>query len=338
WTGSHIDTVPNAGMFDGMAGVVAGMEAVRLLQERGATLRRSLTVVVYMSEEPTRFGLSCLGSRILAGDLTAERTASLRDAEGNSLYEMLDRLGFVPNHFKNVVKKPGEVYAFIELHIEQGNRLEKLRKPIGLVTAICAPTNLTVTVTGEQSHAGGTSMEDRRDAMMASAEISLLLEHLAQEASRLGSYTTGTVGLLQNIPGAVNVIPGKTIFSIDIRGVDFAVKDRMLAELRGGISEIARRRGITADLALENHDRPMICDSHVLDILRDACGETPYAEVISGAYHDSLFVSRFVPTAMLFVPSRGGISHSPEEWTDFVDIARGADILADALERLANEV
>ncbi|MCI2106643.1 MAG: M20 family metallo-hydrolase [Intestinimonas sp.] len=336
WTGSHIDTVLNAGMFDGMAGVVAGLEAVRLLKNAGEHPRRTLVVVVYLSEEPTRFGLSCLGSRIMAGDLDERAIRTLKDKDGETLYDLLSRLGFTPEHLAGAVKRPGEVHAALELHIEQSANLERRGKRLGLVQAICAPTNLTVTVTGRQSHAGGTSMADRRDAYMAAAEMSLTLEQLAREADKQ-SYTTGTVGVVSNIPGAVNVIPGKTVFSIDIRGADFAVKDAMLSKLRASFLKIAEKRDVSVELVLENHDVPARCDGRLLEVLRLACGSTPYLETISGAYHDSLFVARFAPVAMLFVPSRNGISHSPEEWTDFEDIALGAQVLAAAMLQIGDD-
>ncbi len=336
WTGSHIDTVLNAGMFDGMAGVVAGIEALRILSSR-KRLKRSVSVVIYTSEEPTRFGLSCLGSRLLSGDLTIEDTKKLYDSEGYTFYHRLEQLQFHPENLSDIVRKRGDVYANIELHIEQSPNLEKNEKVLGFVKAICAPTNLNVRVSGVQSHAGGTSMEERRDAFMAAAQMSLVVERLAKKANE-SSYTTGTVGMIDNKPGAVNVIPGICEFSIDIRGVDFETKDKMLSQLLKECGEVADERQVKVDIKIENHDNPAVCDKHILDVLEKHASGIPSMTTFSGAYHDALFVSRFAPTAMLFVPSKNGISHSKDEWTEFEDIEKGTQVLVAALEELANEI
>lgn len=335
WTGSHIDTVLNAGIFDGMAGVVAGMEAIRMLQNAGLRCRRTLIVVVYMSEEPTRFAYSCLGSRALCGNLDAEGMKQLFDKEGNSLYGLLEKLGYAPDKLETVVKKPGDVFATLELHVEQNNTLERAGKKIGIVEAICAPTNLLVTVNGVQSHAGGTNMVDRHDAYMAAAELSLKLEAIALEANKQ-SFTTGTVGIIKNIPGAENVIPGTTTFTIDIRGVDMALKDSVLEQLRAAAAEVAAKRGVEINLELRNHDLPAICNGKLQVLLKEACTEEEYMSTLSGPYHDSLYTARFAPMAMVFVPSKDGISHSPDEWTDFEDVARGAEVLAHAMYQAGN--
>ncbi|GIM30351.1 Zn-dependent hydrolase [Clostridium polyendosporum] len=337
WTGSHIDTVLNAGMFDGMAGVVGGMEALRLIKESGVNFDRSIEVIVYTSEEPTRFGLCCLGSRAMAGHLTLEDTKKLEDKDGKTLESVLKELGYNLNKFEDIPVKKGEVFAAVELHVEQNNKLEKKGLPVGIVKTICAPTNFTVEVTGCQSHAGGTSMEDRRDAYAASCEIALILEDLALKCS--SEYNTATVGRVEVIPNAVNVIPGKVRFSIDIRDCEFETKVELIEELKKEIRKIEDKRGVQVKLINENNDIPMKCDATILNILRNSCEDKgiPYDVMISGAYHDSMFVGEFTPVAMVFVPSKNGISHSPEEWTDFKDIALGVDVLAKSLLELANK-
>lgn len=337
WTGSHIDTVLNAGMFDGMAGVAGGMEALRLIKESGVKFDRSIEVVVYTSEEPTRFGLCCLGSRAMAGRLTLEDAKKLQDKDGKNLESVLRRLGYNLGKFEDIPVKKGEVFAAVELHIEQNNKLEKKGLPVGIVKTICAPTNFLVEVTGCQSHAGGTSMEDRRDAYAASCEIALILEDLALKCN--SEYNTATVGKVEVIPNAVNVIPGKVRFSIDIRDCEFETKVQLIEELKKEIKKIEEKRGVQVKLINENDDVPMKCDPAILDILRNSCEEKDisYDFMISGAYHDSMFVGEFAPVAMIFVPSKNGISHSPEEWTDYKDIALGVDVLAKSLLDLANK-
>lgn len=337
WTGSHIDTVLNAGMFDGMAGIVSGMEALRLIKESGLNFKRNLVVIVYTSEEPTRFGLSCLGSRAMAGAMTLDDTKLLLDEDGKSLYEVLERLGYDLSKYSEIKKEVGDVYASVELHIEQNNNLEKASLPIGIVKGICAPTLYEVTIKGCQSHAGGTSMQDRHDAFAAACELSLLLERLTKESK--GEYVTGTVGRIQVLPGAVNVIPGYVKMSIDIRSIDMSSKLRVMEQLLKGKEAIEKDRGVEIIFEMENHDSPLVCDRKIIENLEKNCEvlQVPYMELISGPYHDSLFVGRFAPTAMIFVPSKNGISHSKEEWTDYQDIATGAEILAQTLLQLSNE-
>lgn len=338
WTGSHIDTVLNAGMFDGMSGVVAGLEAVRLIQVNKLKHERSIVVVVYTSEEPTRFKVGCLGSRAMAGKLDAEAAEKFVDDGGNTLYDVLQKLGFPVQDFDKVPVKKGSVYAAVELHIDQNGVLEKAGKPIGIVKTICAPSVFDVEVIGRQSHAGGTTMEDRQDAFMATAEIALALEQLGRTSQ--SEYTTVTIGRVQVIPNAVNVIPGKVVFSIDIRDCDYDCKNDLIAKLEAEIKKIAAKRKVKVNLTQYNNDYPMKCDENIIEKLENACEKekTPYIKTISGAFHDSMLVGEFAPVAMIFVPSKNGISHSPEEWTNFADIAAGTDVLADTLIELANEI
>lgn len=336
WTGSHIDTVPNAGKFDGMAGVACGMEAIRLMKESGITNKRDLTVVVYTSEEPTRYQLSCIGSRTMSGNLTLEDTRHIFDLSGRSLYEKLTELQYDLSEFGKIRKYPGDVYASVELHIEQNNRLEKAGLPIGLVKKICAPSNYLVEVTGVQSHAGGTDMEERKDAYAASCEMALALEQIARECP--SEFNTATIGCVKVVPDAVNVIPGKCIFTVDIRDCNMDTKQETIRRFTKVFEEIAKKRNVAISIEEKNNDTPLTCDAAILGMLEQSCKELglPYMDMISGPYHDSLFVGRFAPTAMIFVPSKNGISHSPEEWTDFEEIAQGADVLASVLYKLAN--
>ncbi len=336
WTGSHIDTVPNAGKFDGMAGVICGMEALRLIKESGERHQRNLTVVVYTSEEPTRYGLSCLGSRAMSGDLTLEATRYLTDQDKGSLYEKLQELGYDLNRFRDIKKSKNEVYASVELHIEQNNRLEKRGAPIGIVEKICASSIFRVIVEGVQSHAGGTDMTERRDALAASCEIAMRLEQLAKESK--SEYNTATIGRINVIPNAVNVIPGRTEFSIDIRDCNMETKQELIQALMNEMDAIAKQRKVRVTVTEENDDEPLLCNPNVVACIEKSChglGISP-EYMISGPYHDTLFVGRFAPSAMIFVPSRKGISHSPEEWTDYKQLAVGTDVLVNTLLNLAN--
>lgn len=338
WTGSHIDTVLNAGMFDGMAGVVGGIEALRLIKESGIPHRRDISAVVYTSEEPTRFGLSCLGSRALSGKLSLDDTKSLIDKDGKSLYEVLNSLGYDLSRFGDIPKKSGDVFAAVELHIEQGPKLEQHGNKIGIVKTICAPTNYEVSVYGVQSHAGGTSMDDRHDAYCAACEIALTLEKLARENTN-SDYTTATVGRVNVIPNAMNVIPGQVDFTVDIRDTDYQSKNILFDTLAKGFADIEQKRGVKIEYKKLNEDMPIKCDPAFTEIIEGYCknNSVPYEYLISGAYHDSMMVGLFAPVAMIFVPSKNGISHSPEEWTDFEDLATGVELLAEALLEISNK-
>ena len=337
WTGSHIDTVLNAGMFDGNAGVISGMEALRLIKESGKQNKRDIEVIIYTSEEPTRFGLGCLGSRTMAGELTAEEMKTIVDKDGMSLAQVLESLGKNLEEIKDVKRKSGDVHAAVELHVEQGAVLDTRGIEIGVVTTISAPTDIRVSVFGTQEHAGATPMDMRKDAMSAAAEIMLGLEGLARNSKDYS--TVATVGKVEVLPGSTNVIPGQVNFSIDIRSADMEDKEMLISKLKAIVSCVENVRNVKVNLEIVTHDAPADADPHVIETIRGICDEdvVNYNMMVSGAYHDSMFVSKFAPFGMIFVPSKNGISHHIDEWTDFEDIAAGTDILAETLFRLSNE-
>lgn len=336
WSGSHIDTVINAGMYDGMAGVIGAIEACRMIRDAGEAHRRPITAVVFASEEPTRFGTGCIGSRAMIGDLTLEQTKELFDDSGVSLFSELERLGYTKMDYSAVRRRPGDVFASVEMHIEQAPVLEQLQIPIGLVTGICAPTYIHVTLKGEQKHAGSTPMNVRRDVVPAASEIILKLESLARAYGN--THTVATVGKVQVFPNAANVIAGEVSFTIDIRDISEQTKRELTENICSFIDVVAKTRHLQAVHSVDTDDMPRMSDPRVLAILEQSC-ETlgiPCHKMTSGAYHDSLLVAEFAPMAMIFVPSRDGISHDPAEYTSIEEIARGTDVLADALLRLAN--
>ncbi len=335
-TGSHIDAIPNAGRFDGTVGVLGGLEAIRALMRAGYQPRRSIELIIFTSEEPTRFGIGCLGSRLLGGLLDPKWANARTDRDGVSLDDARRAAGF-EGSLAGVHLPEGYYSAFVELHIEQGPILERRKIPLGIVTAIAAPAAFKVTIEGEGGHAGAVLMPDRHDALLAAAESAL-----AVEASALSSGsrdTVGTVGVCEVFPGAVNSIPSRVRMEIDLRDTDEARRDAVVLEIQLAFQEIARRRGVQAAMEQVNADPPAQCDPHVVDTLIQAC-EThglPFERMVSRAYHDSLFMSRIAPTAMLFIPCRGGFSHRPDEYASPEAIAQGALVLAEALARLASQ-
>ena len=340
WSGSHIDTVRNGGMFDGMVGVIGALEACRWIKENSIAHKRNIVVVVYTSEEPTRFGYGCIGSHALTGHLTLEKTKELKDDAGESLYDILKRLGYPLSEYGNIQKKRGDIFAHVEMHIEQADKLEIAGLPIGVVEGICAPSYISVDIKGTQEHAGSTQMAQRRDALCATSEIILEVEKTAKMFNDFceNATTVGTVGKLQILPNSPNVIPGKTSFMIDIRDVDNRTKDRFVEKILEKMDKIALKRGIHVEYHLVENDIPRKSDEKIVKVIEESCKKlkVDYMKMVSGAYHDSLLIAEIAPMAMIFVPSKDGISHDPAEYTEYSDIVTGTRILADTLVTLAN--
>ena len=333
-TGSHIDAIPNSGRFDGVVGVLGALEAIRALQRAGRRPRRSIELVMFTAEEPTRFGLGCLGSRLLAGTLSREKIASLRDAQGLGVPEACARADLTGT--MESTRLPPDCYsAFVELHIEQGPLLERQRLPIGVVTAIAAPATLRVDLTGQGGHAGTVLMPDRHDPSLAAAETMLAVERAARATG--SRDTVATCGLVQVSPGAVNSIPRQVRLEIDVRDVDQARRDSVLAVIHTAAQEAAARRGCGWTEQILNADPPAVCAPPIVAAIEQAAAGLglPCQRMISRAYHDSLFMAQVCPTAMIFVPSKEGISHRPDEYTAPEEITRGVQVLAGTLDLLA---
>jgi N-carbamoyl-L-amino-acid hydrolase len=334
-TGSHIDAIPNAGRFDGTVGVLGALEAIRALVRAGYQPRRSIELIIFTSEEPTRFGIGCLGSRLLCGLLDPAKAGARLDRDGVTLDNARWAAGF-EGPLASVPLPPGYYSAFVEMHIEQGPMLERHNVPLGVVTAIAAPASLTIIIHGEGGHAGAVLMPDRHDAFLAAAEIALAVEASARSSG--SNDTVGTVGVCDVFPGAVNSVPSRVRMEIDVRDTDEARRDSVLEKIKLACDEIANRRDVQASLELVNADPPAHCAPLVVDTLIQASkthGLT-FERMISRAYHDSLFMSRIAPTAMLFIPCRGGVSHRPDEYASPEAIAQGTLVLAEALAQLAS--
>ena len=334
-TGSHIDAIPNAGRFDGTVGVLGALEAIRALARAEYQPRRSIELIIFTSEEPTRFGIGCLGSRLLAGLLDPETAGPRTDRDGVTLDNARWAAGF-EGPLASVPLPRGYYSAFVEMHIEQGPLLELHNVPLGVVTAIAAPASLTITIEGEGGHAGAVLMPDRHDAFLAAAEIALAVEAGARSSG--SNDTVGTVGVCEVFPGAVNSVPSRVRMDIDVRDTDQSRRDAVLEKIERVCEEVASRRGVKAKLEIVNADPPAHCAPLVVDTLVQASKThgLPFERMISRAYHDSLFMSRITPTAMLFIPCRGGVSHRPDEYASPEAIAQGTLVLAEALAHLAS--
>jgi ureidoglycolate amidohydrolase len=333
-TGSHIDAIPHSGKFDGTVGVLGGLEAIRTLQQSGFQPQRSIELLLFTSEEPTRFGLGCLGSRMLSGGLNSDADARLKDGDGNTLAQLRAAAGFQGS--LDQVRLPDGYYAaFVELHIEQGPLLEKEGLPVGIVTSIAAPAALRISIEGEGGHAGGVLMPDRKDAFCGAAEIVLAVEERARATGSID--TCGTVGKCQIYPGAVNSIPSRVEMDVDIRDTDEQRRNRVLREIEQACAQVAARRRLQVRVTPINADAPATCSPGVISAMIEAAEENglPYKKMVSRAYHDSLFMSRIAPVGMVFIPCRGGVSHRPDEYSAPQEIETGAKVLASTLAKLS---
>ena len=335
-TGSHIDAIPNAGKYDGVVGVLGGLEAIRALQRSGFRPKRSIELILFTSEEPTRFGIGCLGSRMLCGALTAEAARRLTDSSGQSLEHVRQQAG-MNGDLGSVQLDSGRYSAFIELHIEQGPLLERAQVPLGIVESIAAPASYDLIVEGAGGHAGGVLMPGRKDALCAAAEIILTVEQAALASG--SSDTVATVGICEVFPGAVNSIPSRVRLTLDLRDTDLPRRDGVFHTIQSKSQQVTDKRGVDLQFRVVNEDAPARCSSIVTEALFRSCNKhnLPVQKMVSRAYHDSLFMSRIAPTGMLFIPCRNGYSHRPDEFASPEDIAGGTLILAATLADLARK-
>ena len=333
-TGSHCDALPFAGMYDGTVGVVGALEAIRALQRSGYQPRRSIELVMFTSEEPTRFGIGCSGSRPMSGATSPEQLSALVDDAGDDFDTVRRRAGF-EGRLEDVHLPEGYYDSWVELHIEQGPLLEKAGLPIGVVTAIAAPAAAEFTVEGEGGHAGAVLMPDRRDALNGVAEMVAVIERLANE-SKSGDLVA-TVGKVDVHPGAVNSIASRVTFSLDLRDVDGANRDEVLAAIHHAVAVVGTRRRLNVTCRELNADPPATCDQRIIKAAEGAAEQLGHASqrMISRAYHDSLFMARVAPIGMIFIPCREGVSHRPDEYSSPEALKAGVETLALTMAELA---
>lgn len=328
--GSHFDSVPNGGSYDGPAGVIAGLEVARLFRENGLTPRYPLEAIAMIEEEGGRFIGGLLGSRAMLGAISREEFANTKDKDGITTIEAMQAIGLDP-------ELPGKrdaqsIKAFLELHIEQGPILEEEGLPIGIVEAIVGLTQIQVTVRGSAGHAGTMPMERRADALVAAAKIVARLPELAREQ---GGGTVATIGRLNVFPNGANVIPDRVVFTADLRAGREEDVLGML-EKAEALARSAAGGGIEVDIERQLYIQPKRMSGKVRELLEKGSESlgVPYRALNSGAGHDAMIFSDYTDVGMLFVPSRGGLSHCPEEWSDAADIARAVGILYEAAKAL----
>ena len=328
--GSHVDTVRNGGLYDGILGVMAAIECVGVLQEAGYTTAHPLELIVFANEEGQRFGALC-GSRALVGSLGTDDLA-LVDETGRTLAEAIRSIGGDPTRLPVTVRKNGEIAAFVEVHIEQGGTLEKARVPIGIVEGISGISYTDVRVIGAANHSGTTAMELRKDALVGAAELVLCVQRVALEKR----CHVATVGQLIVNPNATNIIPGEVDCTIEVRDLE---REKILATLKH-IRKCGQEIAFRSNIKIEFSDRKLIesvpCSPLVREAIARSCVDLgfKFQTLPSGAGHDAQMMAKLAPTGMIFVPSTGGISHSPREFTSSEDCARGAQVLLETILRL----
>lgn len=325
--GSHGDSVPEGGNYDGIVGILAAIEVARSLHDDGVHLVRPLEIVLFMCEESSRFSAATLGSRAMRGELSIENLHSLHDRENNTLYDVLKLRGLDPDNIATA-RYTAPLRACLELHIEQGKVLEHSKKQIGIVTGIAAPTRYICHVEGSADHSGATPMGLRHDALCAAAEIVLAVEELAR--AEKGAPVVGTVGIADVTPGVMNVIPGRVRLGLDIRSISAAAREHVVTAIKERIAAITTARGLTYQLELVSSEPPAVMADELVELFSElaAADGLEYMRLPSGAGHDSMHWADYAPTGMLFIPCRDGISHNPAEFAELADIVAGTRLLA----------
>ena len=337
--GSHLDSVVQGGRYDGPVGVIGALEAVRTIKESGVSLPAPLESVCFVGEESSRFGFATLGSSLVAGDVTMDDFANAVDAGGNRLEDVLSSLGICRENLDSLKRDPDTVKAYIELHIEQGPVLESKKKKIGVVTAIAAPSRFRVVFKGQADHSGTTPMEMRKDALVAAGYLITYIDEVCREhAATDKGRVVGTVGAVKVEPGVINAIPGKAELQVDVRSITSASKRKVAGLIRKRARQIARERGVKAEILTIRDEEPVAMHPGMIALIRGMCEErgVPFEVMPSGAGHDAMQMARIAPTGMIFIPSTNGVSHNPTEWTDPEDICLGTQLLVEALLKAAH--
>lgn len=327
--GSHTDSVIGGGMFDGTIGVIAALEIIESLKENNIQLDHTLKIVDFTAEEATEFGLATIGSRGMVGNLSNIELNRI-NYEGKTLRDLLRSIGGNPEKIKEKALKKGDISLFLELHIEQGPLLEQTNNELGIVTGFVGIERYRVAVSGQPNHAGTTPMNMRFDALVAAADLVIKIEEICKDP--YDTPVVGTVGRLNVEPNAPNVIPGNVVFDFEIRAINEDVLKNVIQKVNKVIMDISRKREIKFDISNLSLAKPIKVHSNIvegLEFCANKVGKTYRLQ--SGAGHDGVQISKIAPIGMIFVPSKDGKSHCPEEWTDYVLVTKGVQTLLNSL-------
>lgn len=332
YVGSHIDTVPCAGMLDGTLGVIVGLECLRVLKESGHTPAKTIELIAF-SDEEGRFG-GTFGSEAFTGFLSLEKVRSAADLNGVPLQAAMQEHGLDPMKALEARRLPEEIDSYLELHIEQGPVLDEQHLQVGIVENITGLQSWSLRFDGEANHAGTTPMDYRKDAFMGLADFAHEVPRILEENG--GENSRATIGNAEILPGAPNSVPGAVEFSLDFRDPSTAVLEDLSQAFQKALAAISRRRRLRFEFHVQGEILPVSADERLTGILKEEAERLALRHItmLSGAAHDAQLVGRIAPVAMIFVPSRGGLSHSPDEWTSWDDIEAGANLMLAALQRL----
>ncbi|MEZ5327811.1 MAG: Zn-dependent hydrolase [Verrucomicrobiales bacterium] len=331
YVGSHIDTVPCAGMLDGTLGIIVGLECLRVLRQAGIVPDYTIELIAF-SDEEGRFG-GTFGSEAFTGSLIPDKLLNARDLSGVRLEDAMLGQGFDPMKALEARRSPDEIAAYFELHIEQGPILDQQQLQVGIVESITGLQSWSVRLDGEANHAGTTPMDYRKDAFMGLADFAHELPRILDENG--GEYSRATIGKAEILPGAPNSVPGAVEFSLDFRDPSSDTLGELSLAFQRALAAISRRRGLKFDFNIQGEIQPVPSAPELVDLLQAEADRLGLRSrrMLSGAAHDAQLVGQIAPAAMIFVPSKGGMSHSPAEWTAWEDIHAGANLLLAALLR-----
>lgn len=332
--GSHFDSVKNGGSFDGTAGVVTALETARVFKEKNLKPKYPIEFIAMIEEEGGRFGGGLFASRVMAGKVQRETLDSFKDENGISTAEAMKDFGFDPDNIEKAIRKREQVKAFIELHIEQGPILESKNKDIGIVEYIVGIKEIEVTIKGRPDHAGTTPMDMRSDALEAAAN---LISRIGDFAREVGDGTVATVGKIKVLPGAANIVPGEVVFTVDIRSKKnehiAKIGSRIIEELNQ-LAELKNVKFTAADLLYVSAVKLNDC---IIDSFDRNCINLGFSSerMLSGAGHDAMVMAEITDVGLIFVPSRNGRSHCPDEWTDYDKLQKGIEVAYESIKNLA---
>ena len=334
--GSHIDSVPNGGFYDGTLGVMAGLEALTAIKEAGIKLKRPLWLINFCCEESSRFKTATIGSKIISGKLGLQRLHELKDEDGISLFEAMSAAGFKPQNLDEAILKENSLHAYLELHIEQGPVLERSAISVGVVSGIAAPIRFEITIQGKADHSGATPMNMRSDALLAASHIIIAANKFAKNKKT----AVATVGYAHAKPGVLNVVPGEARLGVDLRDIDKASLEELNLELRNFIKELSGELKFSYEIRELSSDEPVKLSEHAINLLEDEAKKLGIQTLTlpSGAGHDAMNLTKLASSVgMLFIPCVDGISHNTKEAINFKDAVAATKILTNALIRLSNE-
>ena len=334
--GSHIDSVPNGGFYDGTLGVMAGLESLSSIKEAGIKLKRPLWLINFSCEESSRFKTATIGSKIISGKLGEQRLHELKDEDGISLFEAMSAAGLHPQNLNDTLLKENSLHAYLELHIEQGPVLERSAISVGVVSGIAAPIRFEITIQGKADHSGATPMNMRSDALLAASHIIIAANKFAKSKKT----AVATVGYTHAKPGVLNVVPGEARLGVDLRDIDKVSLEELNLELRNFVGELSRELNFSYEIRELSSDEPVKLSEHAINLLEDEAKKLGIKTLTlpSGAGHDAMNLTKLASSVgMLFIPCVDGISHNTKEAINFKDAVAATKILTNALIRLSNE-